>query len=214
MNNTYKNNQKFKKGFITDTLIKGVLVLLPITILLIIISVIFNFIFDIVAPMSYILHPGNQEPHWIFSVLSTCILLLFVFAAGVMIKNKIGRAYFRNFERRYLKQIPLYNLVYDTVYQFSGLKKLPFSEVVLIDPFKTGTLMTGFITDRTKNEFCTVFVPTAPNPTNGNIYHVKHDTIRFLDINPHEAMRTIVGMGTGSEALITSRIEQSKENTN
>jgi len=103
--------------------------------------------------------------------------------------------------------------VYETVYQFAGVKDLPFSEVVLIDPFNTGTLMTGFVTDKTEmseDGIYTVFVPTAPNPTNGNIYHVKYDAIRFLDIGPQDAMRTIVGMGTGSKALINAKSKESQ----
>ncbi len=86
--------------------------------------------------------------------------------------------------------------------QFFGAKKTPFSQVVLVDVFDNGSLMTGFITDdEIKEDFFTVFVPTGPNPTNGFIFHVKKDKVKYLDTRPEDAMRTIIGMGTGSRIL-------------
>lgn len=78
---------------------------------------------------------------------------------------------------------------------------MPFSQVVLVDAYNTGVLLTGFITETVSKEIYTVFVPTAPNPMNGNIYHVPASQLRFLDIEPEKAMRSIVGMGTGSTVL-------------
>ena len=58
--------------------------------------------------------------------------------------------------------------------------------------------MTGFITDQINDTLYTIFVPTAPNPTNGNIYHVPKELITFLDVSTQDAMRTVMGMGTGT----------------
>ncbi|MTI20990.1 DUF502 domain-containing protein, partial [Fulvivirga sp. RKSG066] len=85
------------------------------------------------------------------------------------------------------------------------------SEAVIIDPFDTGTLMTGFITDKINDDLYCIFVPTAPNPTNGNIYHVKKEAITFLDVAPQEAMRTVIGMGTGTAKLFKSYKPSNKE---
>ncbi len=203
-----KNPELYRKdserGFFLDTLFQGFLILLPLTIVLILLSFVFNFIFKIVAPISFMLDSGSEEPHWSINFLSIGILVLFIFIIGALIRNKVGRSYFSNFEKKYLTKVPLYSLIHQTVYQFVGLKKLPFSEVVLIDPYKTGTLMTGFITDKINEDLYTVFVPTAPNPTNGNIYHVPKKAITFLNAQTQDAMRTIMGMGTGTCDLIAS----------
>jgi uncharacterized membrane protein len=82
------------------------------------------------------------------------------------------------------------------------MKDLPFSQVVLFDPYNTGVLMTGFVTDKINDELFTIFVPTAPNPMNGNIYHAPKTTLTFLTVSSQEAMRTIMGMGTGSGDMI------------
>lgn len=192
------------KHYFSKTLLQGFLVLLPITIILAVISIIFNFIFDILSPISALLDPGSDDPHWIMHIISLVVLILFIFIVGISIQNRMGRRHFRKFEKQYLKRIPLYGAIYDLVYQFAGVKKLPFSQVVMIDPYKTGVLMTGFVTEHINDNLYTVFVPTAPNPTNGNIYHVPKDCITFLKVNPQDAMRTVVGMGTGTSSLLVN----------
>ncbi len=192
------------RGYFLDTLLQGFLILLPLTIILILLSFVFNFIFKIVSPISFVLDSGAEEPHWSINFLSIGILMLFIFIIGALIRNKLGKTYFSRFEKKYLTKLPLYSLIHQTVYQFVGLKKLPFSDVVLIDPFKTGTLMTGFVTDKINEELYTIFVPTAPNPTNGNIYHVPKNSITFLNVQTQDAMRTIMGMGTGTCGMIAS----------
>ena len=194
--------KKSQRGVILDSLLQGFLILLPLTIILILLSIVFNFIFGIVAPLSNALDPGSEEPHWFINVLSLGIFCVFIFMIGLLVRNKIGKVYFKSFEKKYLTKIPLYNLIHQTVYQFVGLKKLPFSEVVLLDPFRSGTMMTGFITDQIDEKLYTVFVPTAPNPTNGNIYHVPKELITFLDVSTQDAMRTVMGMGTGTASML------------
>ena len=194
--------KKSRRGFILDSLLQGFLILLPLTIILILLSFTFNFIFKIVSPLSSALDPGSDDPHWIINILSLGIFAAFVFLIGVLVRNRFGKVHFKKFERKYLSKIPLYSLIHQTVYQFVGLKKLPFTEVVLLDPFRSGTMMTGFITDQIGESLYTVFVPTAPNPTNGNIYHVPKDLITFLNTSTQDAMRTVMGMGTGTADML------------
>ncbi len=128
-------------------------------------------------------------------------------------RAKRGHSYFKVFEKRYLNHIPLYSSIKETVAQFSGLKKMPFSQVVLVDAYNTGVLLTGFVTETVTDDIYTIFVPTAPNPMNGNIYHVPVKQLKFLDIEPEQAMRSIVGMGTGSTKLFSAkeRVQSNKE---
>jgi uncharacterized membrane protein len=194
--------EKTERGIILDSLLQGFLILLPLTIILILLSIVFNFIFGIVAPLSAALDPGSDDPHWFINVLSIAIFIAFVFVIGLLVRNKVGKVYFKSFEKKALTKIPLYNLIHQTVYQFVGLKKLPFSEVVLLDPFRSGTMMTGFVTDQINDKLYTIFVPTAPNPTNGNIYHVPKELITFLSTSTQDAMRTVMGMGTGTANML------------
>jgi len=136
------------------------------------------------------------------SIAFVLVILLFFFL-GLFVRTRIGKNIFDGFERKYLVKLPLYSVIKKTVQQFSGVEKMPFSEVVLVDAYGSGVLMTGFLTDSNPEQgIYTVFVPTAPNPTNGFIFHVQeHQIIHTPNIKTEDAMRTIIGMGVGSEKV-------------
>lgn len=182
-------------------LLNGLMISLPIVILLFLLSLGFKLVFNMLSPISAVLNPKSSEPHWSINILSLLVLLGIFFVVGLFTRSKSGKDYFKSFEEVYLCKIPLYSTLRDLVQQFTGFKKVPFSQVVLVDAYNTGVLLTGFVTEEMENEMYTVFVPTAPNPSNGNIYHVPASRLKFLDVKPESAMRTVVGMGTDSSCL-------------
>ena len=109
------------------------------------------------------------------------------------------------FESRIFLKIPGYSLIKETVSQFFGNKKSPFSSVALVQIFGNETLASAFITDEHKDGTRTVFVPTGPNPTSGNIYHLPEDRVHPVDVSVEEAMRSIISCGAGSSTLISKR---------
>ncbi len=200
-----RTNDKFwTKSFFIRTLLNGLLLTLPTIIILFLLSIIFKFVFNIVSPISSLLDQNSESHAWFINVLALLILIALIFIIGLIMRDARGQRSFKSFEDRYLLQIPLYSTLKETVAQFSGLKKMPFSQVVLVDAYNTGVLLTGFVTEKVTDGIYTVFVPTAPNPMNGNIYHVPAAQLKFLEIEPEKAMRSIVGMGTGSTVLFTA----------
>lgn len=195
----------WSKAFFIKTLLNGLLLILPTIIILFLLSLIFKFVFNIVSPISALLDKNADEHKLLINLLALLILILLIFIIGLIIRNASGKRSFKAFEEKYLLRIPLYSTLHETIAQFAGLKKMPFSQVVLVDAYNTGVLLTGFITEKAGDGIYTVFVPTAPNPMNGNIYHVPVTQMKFLDIEPEKAMRTIMGMGTGSSVLFAAR---------
>lgn len=198
---TYRLKTKWKKEYLLSTLLRGVLVLLPFVIIVFLLYLIFNFLFNILTPISAFLVPGLTNPHWLVNFITLIVLVAVIFLVGVVVNNKVGKTYLKYVETNLLCHIPLYTPIRDTVQQFAGIKEMPFSKVVLVDPYESGVLLTGFVTEKVTEDIYTVFVPTAPNPTNGNIYHVPASRLKFINVGPEKAMRTIVGMGTGSSCL-------------
>jgi uncharacterized membrane protein len=201
-------NKFWSKPFLIETLLNGLLLILPTIIILFLLSLTFKFVFNLVAPISAILDKNADEHKFFINLLALLILIVLIFGIGLVIRSARSKRYFKSFESRYLIQIPLYSTLLETIAQFVGLKKMPFSQVVLVDAYNTGVLLTGFVTERAAKDIYTVFVPTAPNPMNGNIYHVPTSQLRFLDIEPEKAMRSIVGMGTGSSILFASKLRE------
>jgi len=193
------------QNFINTTLLGGFIVLLPLAIVALLAKSLVGVITNMLKPIAVLIHNSlNVElPQLFYSVIAFILVILLFFFLGLFVRTRIGKNIFESFERRYLTKLPFYSVIKKTVQQFSGVEKMPFSEVVLVDAYGSGVLMTGFLTDSNpKLGIYTVFVPTAPNPTNGFIFHVQeHQIIHTPNIKTEDAMRSIIGMGVGSEKV-------------
>ena len=118
----------------------------------------------------------------------------------------MGGWLFRSLESSLLNKVFGYNLIKETVTQFLSSKQSPFSSVALVNVFGNETLMTAFVTDEHEDGSYSVFVPTGPNPTSGNIYHLKKEFVHLVDISVEDAMRSIISCGAGSSKLIKAKM--------
>lgn len=196
------------RRFFFTTVIGGVVVILPITIFVALVRFVFIFTTRLLAPISNLLDFPTDLKKWLLDLIAFGIVIALFFLIGLIVRTEFGKRFFSSIEKNWLSQLPLYDTVRDTVRQFTGQKKMPFSQVVLVDVFGTPTRMTGFVTEELGEGYYTVFVPTGPNPTNGFIFHVRAEQLEFVDVRPEEAMRTIIGVGTGSDILFRKKEEE------
>jgi len=136
-------------------------------------------------------------------IIAVIAILIIFFLVGWFIQTRIGNFLRNVLERKYLMKIPGYRTAKEIVMQFFGGSRSFFSEVVLVDVFNSGTLMTGFITDD-QGEIITVFVPTGPNPTSGNIFHVSKEKVIKTNATVDSGMRSIISCGAGSNDLFNN----------
>jgi len=176
-------------------------VILPVIIIAYVFYWVFSFLTGAVAPLAELIFERTRVQGLAADGLTILIIIAACFVVGLLIKSALGKALHNLVEDEFLKKVPGYGVVTDTVKYFTDAKKTPFSQVALIRPFGNDTLMTGFITDRHKDSY-TVFVPTGPNPTSGNIMHIKKELVTKVDVPVESAMQSIIGAGAGSRKLI------------
>ncbi len=197
------------KDFSKTTVIGGLVAVLPITLIIIVFRWIVVLIGKNLHPIVELI-PTNTQIQKILVYLITIVAILAIFFfAGLIIKTRTGRFINKILEEKYLMKIPGYKIARETVMQFTGKNKSFFKQVVLVDIFNSGTLMTGFITDD-QGDIITVFVPTGPNPTSGNIYHIMRDRVTFTSSAVDAGMKTIISCGAGSNEIF-SAINSTKE---
>ena len=200
------------KNFFFTTLIGGIVVILPITIIILLINFLFGIINNLLAPLINLLDLSNRLDGLVVNIIAFAILIAFCFILGLIVRTRFGKNFLGYIEREWLAKLPLYNVIKETVQQFTGAKKMPFKQVVSVDPFGTGTRMTGFITDEHDNGIVTVFVPTAPNPTNGFVFHMAEDLVIRVNADTEDALRTIIGVGVGSKDVLQVIEKEQVEN--
>jgi len=208
----YITNQAMKinifrrfRNFLRTTLIGGVVALAPLTLIILLFRWAINVIARNLTPLvDTILQDADPNPYFKFAlyVLTFTAILLFFFIIGLIVRTRMS-VFMNKAEDKYLIKIPGYKLAKETIQQFFGKNRSFFKEVVLVDIFNSGVLMTGFITDD-QGEIITVFVPTGPNPTSGNIYHLPAGKVLKTGASVDNGMKSIISCGAGSTEVFAS----------
>lgn len=190
------------RKYVNATLVGGLAAILPLALIIVIIRWILNIIEKVLGPLVELFNTDSRFIIFSLYVLIIVGILAIFFAIGLFIQTRVGNFLRNVLEEKYLSRIPGYKTAKDIVMQFFGGNRSFFSEVVLVDIFNSGTLMTGFITDN-QGEVITVFVPTGPNPTSGNIYHVKREKVFHTKASVDAGMKSIISCGSGSAELFS-----------
>ncbi len=193
------------RRFFSTSLLGGLIVVLPIAIFAIVINWLFEVIIGLVNPLTPLIFP-NATPNLGLDVLVVLIILGLCFAIGVMVRTRFGQFIHSELEQRILNVAPGYSLIKETINQFMGRSKPPFSSVALVQIFESDTLMTAFVTDEHPDGSYTVFIPTGPNPTSGNIYHVRRERVTIVNVPVETALRSVIACGAGSGPLVMQHL--------
>ncbi|MBU2494084.1 MAG: DUF502 domain-containing protein [Bacteroidetes bacterium] len=189
------------KIFIKTTVLGGLLVVLPIYILVLVFKWFFEFVIDNIRPIVYVLIQTVRLHEFIASILAIVITLLLFFAIGLAVRTRLGKFTFDFIEINFLKKLPFYKIIKDTVLQLVGSEKNLFKAVALVNLYGNETLITAFVTEEHDNGMYSVFVPSGPAPTAGFIYHLKKEQVHIIDYQVDKAMKTVFSLGAGSNEL-------------
>ena len=199
------------KEFVKSTILGGLLVILPLAIFFFALTWVFGLVQSAISPLTTIIMQKSPLQGIVVDILVVALLIIVCFTVGAIVRTKLGKWLYLFVESNVFLRVPGYSLIKETVFQFLGNKKSPFSSVALVQIFGNKTLVSAFITDKHKDGTHTVFVPTGPNPTSGNIYHLPEDLVHPVDVSVEDAMRSIISCGAGSSTFISKRKVQITE---
>lgn len=197
-----------REDFYRKTLLGGLVIILPIAILAMGIRWLFRFVTDLIQPFTSLVVNTIGFPEIIGDIIVLASMVALCFLVGWLVTTTGGAWFHKHFDQRLLRAAPGYRLVKDIVGQFFGdASKSPFAngEVALVRLFgeDNPTSVTTIVTSKHEDGSYTVFMPTGPNPTSGNIYHVKPSQVTLCpDISIEQAMRTIIACGAGTGDLL------------
>lgn len=196
------------KNFIGTTLIGGIAVILPVALSAFLLKWLFKVVISIIRPLTLLVFAKSNIQVALADTIVIAIILLTCFVLGMIVKTRLGVFFQELIDDYILKFIPGYSIIKETVLQFLGRKKFPFSPVVMVRAFENDTLMTGFITDEHPDGRCTVFVPTGPNVTTGFVFHLNQENVYPVNVSPDQAIRTVISCGVGSGKLIRAYLRK------
>ncbi|MCU0665418.1 MAG: DUF502 domain-containing protein [Myxococcota bacterium] len=191
-------------SFFKTTIIGGLVVILPATIIFGVFGWLYGAVTEIIGPITNLLLAKSELRKFLADLIVIGSIILSCFLLGVLVKTSVGRFVQTKLEAKLIRFAPGYKLVKETVLQFLGKKKSPFSQVALVQLYGSDTLATAFITDQHDNGMFSVFVPTGPNPTSGQIFHLQGKYVHPVKTKVEDAMRSIISCGAGSGTIIAT----------
>jgi uncharacterized membrane protein len=180
--------------------VAGILVLAPTALTAWVVWNLFTFFDDILG--------GELRVRGI-SVLGLGFLLLnlLLLVLGFVATNLVGKRLFGLWDRL-MNRVPLINKIYATLRQIAELLLGPsrvgsFGRVAIVEFPSPGTWGLGFVTstargeasEKTGQKLCSVFIPSAVNPTTGFLLVVPEQKVTYLEMTPEQAMKMIVSAG-------------------
>lgn len=195
------------KKFIKAALFGGIVVILPIVILFFFFKWLFKTVTDLIQPLTDFASKAYPIPEVVADVFVILIILVTCFVVGVIVQTKLGNFLHKQFDDILQQLAPGYRMVKEVVVQIFGKSdESPFANGMVARVRLFGhnipTEVTALITDHHADGTYTIFMPTGPNPTSGNIYHVHESQVTLCpEIKLDSAMRTIIACGAGSAEL-------------
>ncbi|WP_226702379.1 DUF502 domain-containing protein [Microbulbifer elongatus] len=196
------------KTFVTLTLLGGLAVVLPIAIFVMLFQWLFGQISEMVAPATQWMQAHTQFKDNFARLVVIALILGLCFVIGLLVKTSVGRWAHKHLDHWLGKLAPGYNTIKDLVLQFIGGAG---SEGVLSGPVARARIhgagnplsVTAIVTSQHANGDYTVYVPTAPVPTSGFVYHLPPECVEILPhVTVEAAMKSIVACGSGSGPLL------------
>jgi uncharacterized membrane protein len=184
------------KEFVKNTVVGGLLFLVPVILLLVILRQAMQLVGKIAAPIAAAF-PVHQIAGVAFaSIVAALLLVLLAFLAGLAARTDTGRAVMRWFEESLLGGLPQYRMMKTMAEGLAHVEGASGIKPALVSI--EGGWQIGYVLEEMRTGWTAVFLPQAPTPMSGNVMYMPSDRVRLLDIPIGEAMLLVKRLGVGS----------------
>jgi uncharacterized membrane protein len=201
------------RSFVSMAFLGGFIVVLPILIFVWLLEWLLKGVHGMIQPLSGWVSNNTSWSGYLADITVVGVLVCGLFLIGAAVSTRIGAWVHEVIENIFTRIAPGYKTIRDVVSQLMGggegnasILKGEVCRAYILGRH-SGVSVTGIVTAKHINGDFTVYVPTAPIPTSGFVYHLESDCVVFLThVSVEEAMRTVIACGSGS-ALISETPE-------
>lgn len=187
-------------NFVKDIIVGGVLFFIPLIILIVILQKALQIAAVLVVPIIKLLNVTHIFGIGVEIVISIVTILFVLYLAGLLARTKKAKAAVTKLEDSLLSKVPGYDMIKSTGASFVGFEENSAYKTVLArieDAWQY-----GFLIEEIEGDQCAVYIPGAPNPMSGSVYILENSRIKKTEIPLSEAMKSLRGLGKGSNELV------------
>ena len=189
---------KFAREFVTNALIGGALVVLPLYLAVLLLLKGMQAVAGLVRPIAGLL------PQWMpaENILALLLVLIVCFVVGLAVRTRAGRAIRGRMEVAVLGKIPGYTMIWGLTQRIAGDTSENVWKPALVEI--EDALVPAFIIEEYDDGRFTVFVPSVPTPFAGAVYVLNAARVHPIDVPFAQALQSISKWGSGAKALVAA----------
>ena len=187
------------KSTIKANLVYGVVTVIPFAIVI----VLFEKVLEILDLITKTLGLDSNLSAGAAVVLALALLIVAIYVIGTLVRTRIGSWTYEKIEHKLLLQIPGYKIVSGVLKGF--VEENDEYQPALVKPFESDTAVIGFVIETNSDGTLTVFIPSTPVVTIGNIYIVHPERVAPIDTKHIEAISCISDWGVGTAKILNSQ---------
>jgi len=191
---------KKKFEFFKAMLLGGILFFIPLIILIVIIQKAFQIAAVLVIPIIKLLDMTKIFGIGVEIIISVAIILFIIYLGGLISRSSTVRRNVKKMEDALLSKVPGYDLIKnmgESFVGFEGNTSIPTVLARIEDAWQY-----GFLIEEIEGEQYVVYIPGAPNPMSGSVYILEKTRIKKTNIPLKDAMKSLRGLGAGSNNLV------------
>ena len=189
---------KYAREFLSNALIGGVLVLLPVYLTVLVLLKGMKSVAALVRPLASLL-PASLPAE---DFLSLLLILVLCFLVGIAVRTPRGQALRERVEKSLFGRLPGYVLFRSLTQRLAGDGRDNVWKPALVEIEEA--LVPGFIIEELDDGRYTVFVPSVPTPLAGAVYILSRDRVHPLNIPFTEAIKSVSRWGSGAKDLVAA----------
>ena len=189
-----KNNSKRAA---IGTVVYGLLIIVPVAIIFLLLAKMTEILEKVAIPLGLESKFGAAIALVIVAVIAISLVLLLSWIVGAVARRVVS---YEKFESIILNEVPGYKIVANIARGFSeGKTSYP---PVLVELHGPGVAVLGFVIEEHANGKVTVYIPSVPVLTVGNIFVVELERITRLEAGAKEVADCISQWGIGSGGIV------------
>ena len=198
---------KILRDFLTNAVVGGVLVLLPIYLAVLVLLKGMQSVVGLVRPISALL------PDWLpaENFLSLLVVLIACFFVGAAVRTRAGQVLRERMEMSFFGRLPGYGLFRSLTQRLVGESDENVWQPALAEI--EDALVPAFIVEELDDGRYTVFVPSVPTPFAGAVYVLNRERVHLVDIPFTQALKSISRWGSGSKDLVAAMKKENQSST-
>ena len=187
------------RKFVRTTIVGGLLFMIPIVVIVILLGKVYNFLKRLITPFVTDIGDVNLGGFTLTAIITVFIILILCFLAGLLAKTSVANRFVRWIETSLLEQLPGYTFLKNMGKASAGLED---QEMKIVLARVDDGWQISFLIEQINDNLYTVFIPGAPSPWSGSIYHLEKDRIKWTDMTQKEALKCIRKLGYGSAKIL------------